>query len=225
MGIVVVLLGACSAASTPTATPQLQIIGDVPTQPATEVAAIATATASPTPLPSRTPLPTAPRVVVSRVNEDIDPAQVIPIAQGAPLPDLSLTDIDGQTLRLTDFAQQGRPLVLNFWSLGCGSCFYEFPILQEFAAYHGEDELAVICINIADFPEETRIIAEQLGITFPMVVDQGASFFTTYFNGAVVPTTIFITDDAQVAQVVTGPIDAHNIDLQLQNLGLPHREE
>ena len=79
----------------------------------------------------------------------------------------------------------------------------------------------MIGVNIADFPEETRVIGEQLGITFPLVVDEQAAFFSTYFNGAVVPTTIFITPDAQVAQVFIGPMDAFNIDLQLQALGLP----
>lgn len=111
-------------------------------------------------------------------------------------------------------------MILNFWSVGCGSCFYEFPLLQQFYAHHGAENLAVVGINIADFPEETRVIADQLGIEFPMVVDQNAEFFATYFNGAVVPTTIFIDANGRVARVAIGPIDAYNIDQQLQDMGL-----
>jgi thiol-disulfide isomerase/thioredoxin len=218
--LVTTVLAACgSTASQATITPDVQIVGDLasPTP-------VPTHTGTPTPLPSRTPIPTARQVTVSRVDPNINPAQVTPIAAGADLPNLALTDINGNELNLRELVAEGRPLVLNFWSVGCGSCFFEFPLLQAFSEMHG-DNLLVIGINIADFPEETRVIGEQLGITFPQVVDARAELFTRYFNGAVVPTTIFIDGDGRVAQVVIGPLDAYNLDLQLQNIGLPSQVE
>lgn len=217
--LVIIMLAACSSSEIPAPTPQVQIVGEIATFPPSTHAPVITPTALPTPLPSSTPMPTLRAVVVSRVSEAIDPRLVTPIAEGAPLPDLTLTDVHGKTIHLREMT--GRPLVLNFWTVGCGSCFYEFPLLQQFAEHHGADALAVISINIAELPAETRLIAEQLGVTFPVVVDAGAELFTTYFNGAVVPTTIFIRRDGTVAQVMTGPLDAYNLDLQLQALGLP----
>lgn len=223
VGVAWLLLVACSTQSEPpTATPEIRVLGELSTKAALTATPRPSLTPSPTALPSRTPFPTPRQVTVSRAREDIDPRFVTPIAPDMPLPDLILTDIDGHEIRLRDFAEQNsRPLVLNFWSLGCGSCFYEFPVLQDFYAAHGADNLAVIGINIADFPEETRLVGEQLGIDFPLVVDHQAGFFTRYFNGAVVPTTIFITAEGEVLEVVTGALDAFNIDLRLQQLGLP----
>lgn len=215
--ITAVIVGACSATSDE-ASPEVIVSGelatDAPASPTPEI----TLTPTATPLPTRTPIPTAPQVSVSRIDPDINPAVVTPIAEGAPLPDIALTTIDGETLQLADF--EGKPLVLNFWSLGCGSCFYEFPLLQAFHTAHG-DALNVVGINISDFAEETRIIAEQLGATFPQVVDQQAALFATYFNGAVVPTTIFINAAGDVSYVAIGPMDAYNINLQLEQVGLP----
>ncbi len=219
------LLAACDT-NVPTTQPTSEVIfledaGTIPPIPTAE-ALRATQTPTPTALPTRTPQPTPRQVTVSRIREDIDPRQVTPMAPGAQLPDLVLTDINGNAI---DLRALDRPLVLNFWSVGCGSCFYEFPVLQSFYAHHGADALAMVGINIADFPEETRIIAEQMGAEFPQVVDANADFFATYFNGAVIPTTIFVDADGRISTVMTGPMDVYNIDLQLQALGLPARED
>lgn len=220
VGLISLLLAACNTNS-PTEPPQLTLVGAISTtQPPTSTPVV-TLTPTPTPFPSRTPIPTPRRVVVSRISPEINPAQITPMAEGARLPDLTLTDIEGNVINLSEI---GKPLALNFWSVGCGSCFFEFPLLQEFYAYHGENSLVVIGVNIADFSDETRIIAEQLEIQFPVVIDANAEFFTTYFNGAVVPTTIFITSEGIISEVVIGPIDAYNLDLQLQKIGLPPRE-
>ncbi len=226
LGILVgvgVLLGlaACGGEEAAPAAPEVRVIEEASSATPSLQARI-TDTPTPTPLPSRTPQPTPRQVTVSRISADIDPRQVTPIAPGAQLPALALTDIDGQTI---DLSALGRPLVLNFWTVGCGSCFYEFPVLQDFYAHHGADNLAIIGVNVAEFPEVTRRFAQQMGATFPQVVDAQAEFFATYFNGAVVPTTIFVDAEGRISQVMTGPMDAYNIDLQLQALGLPARED
>jgi|GEM_PF-4881130 len=215
-----VWLVACGASpnrDAPTATPFIEVVGEI--EPIASSLPQASLTPSPTPLPSSTPFPTPREVTVSRISNDINPAEVTPIAQGVNIPALTLTDLDGDSIRLD---QLEKPLVLNFWSVGCGSCFYEFPLLQEFYAFHNEDgnNLDVVGINIADFPEETRLLGEQLGIDFPMVVDENAALFATYFNGAVVPTTIFIHSDGTVQEVFIGALDAYNLDQNLQAMGL-----
>jgi len=217
------LFAACgTSTSSPTPTPKIEIVGDLKTAAPASVVAV-TSTATPTAFPSSTAPPTPRQVTVSRVDPNLDPRLITPMAEGADLPDMVMTDIDGNTIHLTDY--KGRPLVLNFWSIGCGSCFYEFPLLVERVNYYGADQLAVVSINIAELPEETRLIAEQLGANFPVVVDHDAQMFTIFFKGAVVPTTIFITPDSKIAQVIIGPLDAYNLDLQLQALGLPPMED
>lgn len=216
------MLVACSTGNEDRAAlPHVQIIGEISTNIPPSVTPIKTLTPSPTAFPSRTPQPTLRQVVVSRIHENINPSLITPIAKGAKLPDLTLSDIYGNEIA---FTEHNQPLVLNFWSVGCGSCFFEFPLLQEFYEYHSETNLQIIGINIADFPNETRIIGEQMGITFPLVVDYRAELFATYFNGAVVPTTIFITAEGAVSNVILGSLDVYNLDIELQKIGLPAYE-
>lgn len=62
----------------------------------------------------------------------------------APVPDVALTDGDGQARRLTDYA--GRGLVVNFWATWCAPCVREMPQLDRLKpllAGNGIDVLAV----------------------------------------------------------------------------------
>lgn len=177
-----------------------------------------TQTGTPTPLPSPTLAATPRRVTVSRVSDSIDLSTQQLIAVGQPVPPIVLTDIDGTAYQLDQ--QQGRAILINFWTVGCGSCFYEFPLFQQVREAINTDDLLILSVNVSDFAEETRILAQQLGITFPMVVDPNADIFTTFFGGAVIPTTIFIGADGLVAGSFPGPMDARLLAQRLAALGL-----
>jgi hypothetical protein len=86
-----------------------------PTDPTTGPAQVAdaapqsdppTATADPTPTPpSQTLGPPRPTPVSERLTAP---------AEGAPAPDLTLTDLNGDQVRLS--ALEGQPVLLNFWA-------------------------------------------------------------------------------------------------------------
>ena len=50
---------------------------------------------------------------------------------GKPMPDVELTLVDGQTVRLADL--KGEVIVLNYWATWCVPCRTELPLLD---AYH-----------------------------------------------------------------------------------------
>lgn len=56
------------------------------------------------------------------------------LAKGSPAPDFTLKNIDGKEVALSDF--RGKVVYVDFWSLGCGACMYEFktavPPLKEY---------------------------------------------------------------------------------------------
>ncbi len=52
--------------------------------------------------------------------------------RGAPLPNLSFKDPDGNTLHLS--LQNGQPLVVNLWATWCAPCVVELPTLDTLAA-------------------------------------------------------------------------------------------
>lgn len=195
---------------------RLRVVGTLAT--VTPTLQPATSTPSPTPLPSPTPFPTPRRVRVSRINDNINPAAARLLTVGQTVPALTLTDIDGQTYPLHE--QQGRVIIINFWTVGCGSCFYEFPLFQQIHEAASPEELLILGVNVSDTPHETRNLAASLDISFPLAVDPQGEAFIAYFGGAVVPTTYFIDATGTVQQVVVGPLDFTTLADILDNMGL-----
>jgi thiol-disulfide isomerase/thioredoxin len=216
-----IFMAACG--STDEATPQVNVITatnppiDTPTPDST-----ATSTPFPTSIPliDLPTLPPTPRQVsVSRVNDSVDPTQNLLIQAGQPVPPITLTDIDGHQYQLDQL--QGKVVVINFWTLGCGSCFFEFPLLQHVRDAIPEDDVLILAVNAAELPEETRNLAIGLGATYPMIVDPQGEIFTSFFGGAVVPTTYFIAADGTVGNTIVGPMDLTILREQLRDLGVP----
>lgn len=82
------------------------------------------------------------------------------------LPSYTLTQLDGQTVNLTDF--KGKPVVLNAWATWCGPCRREMPLLVE--AARTNPQLHFVFLNISDGPEAVRAFERELGIKIPNVL-------------------------------------------------------
>lgn len=138
-----------------------------------------------------------------------------PIA-GHPAPDFELTNMDGETVRLSDF--EGKPVVLNFWATWCGPCRAEFPEFQE-AAVENADRLVIVGINntSTDNPNAIPDFLDQFGITFPILLDNDREAVDAY-NILGLPTTIFIDDKGVVNEVFTGPLNKAYIEAKISEL-------
>ena len=138
-----------------------------------------------------------------------------PVA-GHPAPDFELKTLDGETVRLSDFA--GKPVLVNFWATWCGPCRAEFPDFQE-ASVDNADRLVIIGINntTTDQPDMVDDFVAEMGATFPIVLDQDGTVSAAYqIRG--LPTTIFVDRDGIVNEVFTGPINKAYIEAKLNEL-------
>ena len=97
---------------------------------------------------------------------------------------------------------------------------FEFPLLQQVRDSLSEDDVLILAVNAAELPEETRNLAINLAATYPMIVDPQGEIFTTFFGGAVVPTTYFIAPDGTVGNAVVGPMDLHILREALREMGV-----
>ena len=60
--------------------------------------------------------------------------------------DFTLTDINGESYKLSELLKTKDMVMLNFWYVGCSNCAYEFPYVNAvYEAY--QDEIEILAIN------------------------------------------------------------------------------
>ena len=116
-----------------------------------------------------------------------------------PLPDLTLDCLGGGSpVRVSGLA--GTPTVINFWASWCAPCREELPLLAKAHRAYG-DKLRVIGVDFDDSaPDAALELAEQSGVTFPLLADPDADAKVP-FKVIGLPQTVFV--DAQGTMVAT----------------------
>lgn len=134
---------------------------------------------------------------------------------GDRAPQFALADLDGRPVRLSDYA--GRPVIVNFWASWCLDCVEEFPLLAEALDAHEGEGLVVIGIVYRDRSEAARAFADQLGATWPLVMDPGEAVARAYgvFGP---PESWLIGGDGVVVGRQIGPFTREGLEAQLDRL-------
>jgi len=121
---------------------------------------------------------------------------------GADAPDFTLTAARTQnSMTLNDL--RGRSVVLNFWATWCGPCRVEMPAFE--AAYRENQprNLTVLAINYAEPRQMVLDFADELGVSFPLLLDPDGSVQELYqIRGY--PSTMFIAPDGTLAAAHIG---------------------
>jgi thiol-disulfide isomerase/thioredoxin len=118
---------------------------------------------------------------------------------GKPAPRLVLSTIDGKTIDLGRLYGK-QAVYLKFWATWCVPCRQQMPHFERTYEAAGPD-LAVIAINSGfnESADDVRAYRVKLGITMPIVVDDGQ--LAAAFNLRVTPQHIVIGRDGRVLYV------------------------
>lgn len=141
------------------------------------------------------------------------PAAVV----GAPAPDFTLEDLDGNPVRLAD--QQGQVVLINFWATWCGPCRLEMPALQARYDALKDEGFTVLAVNLDEPREDAALFAQDLGLTFPVLLDPGAKVNDLYRVRGY-PTSYFVDRQGNVDALHVGIMTEAQIDEYLAKLGL-----
>lgn len=129
--------------------------------------------------------------------------------KGAVIPDFTLTDVDGNTVRLKDLLAEKKIVILDVYFILCPHCMNIAPGLVEFAT-HYKDDVAVICLN----RDDTNVnYAKQMYDPnghykypewFYCILDYKTQFYFNIENSGEVtaPTEVVIDDGFCVADVL-----------------------
>jgi thiol-disulfide isomerase/thioredoxin len=114
----------------------------------------------------------------------------------------------GQPLRLEEL--KGRPIILHFWNIWCGSCIAEIPQLQQFHGRQNDNEPIFISVHTggdeSDLLQIQKFIRDK-GITFPVMWDasdtaqKGWGLTSEAYGINGIPTDAFIDAEGHLQSV------------------------
>lgn len=137
---------------------------------------------------------------------------------GSPAPDFELEDLNGETWRLS--SHLGQVVVINFWTTWCPPCRLEMPALQAAYERFGEDGFLVLAVNwtAVDDREAIEPYVEELGLTFPILLDTESRVSEELYNVLGLPTSVFVGRDGTVSEVFIGPIPLDQMEAKVDAL-------
>jgi peroxiredoxin len=124
-------------------------------------------------------------------------------------PDFALKNLDGKTVRMSDF--RGKAVILNFWSKSCPPCLEEMPSLAQLGhQLRGRDDVALLTITTDESAEDARntlrsILGEDA--PFEVLVDSDTKVVGDLFGTKLYPETWFVDPQGVIRARVDGARD------------------
>jgi len=128
------------------------------------------------------------------------------LSVGRTAPDITGTDLDGQTFSLSDY--RGKVVVLMFSGDWCGICRAQYPYERQLQDLYGSGRapFALLSIDSGDSPAATRAVLAREGLTYRVWWDGGgpkptAGPIATRWNALGWPAT-YVLDEQGVIRYV-----------------------
>lgn len=138
------------------------------------------------------------------------------MSRAEPAPAWELKDIDGKTVKLSDF--QGKVVILDFWATWCPPCRAEIPHFVELQKQYQDQGLVVIGVSLDQGgPEVVSAFAKQQKINYPVVMGNEA-VAKQYGNIEAIPTTFIIDPKGNIAGKHEGFTDKSVFEDEIKKL-------
>ena len=120
-------------------------------------------------------------------------------------PDWQLTDVDGKSVKLSDF--KGKVIILNFWATWCPPCRAEIPEFVALQRKYADKGFTVIGVSLDEQgPSVVKPFMARLGINYPVVMGDQKTV-GAYGDIAAIPTTFVIDRQGNIVNVYQGFTD------------------
>jgi len=124
-----------------------------------------------------------------------------------PLPDVTLSDVNGEPVAMRSLA--GTPLVLNYWYASCPPCEKEMPDFARVAEEVGAT-VRIVGINPVDDADTATSFAAGKGVQYQQLLDKTRrsvdDLGLTKF-----PSTVFVAADGTVIEIVGHELTADEL--------------
>lgn len=147
-----------------------------------------------------------------------------PSAAGKPAPEVTLKDLDGKDLSLSQY--KGKVVLVNFWATWCEPCQVEIPWLIEIQQKYAAKGFTVLGIAMDEegakvvtpwvSKERFEVNGAKSQMNYPIVIGNDAA--ADKFGGLLgYPTSVLITRDGKIVKRITGIISKEEISNSIES--------
>ena len=116
-------------------------------------------------------------------------------------PDITLKAVTGEAYDL--HALKGKVVLVNFWATWCPPCRAEMPAIEQVYQAKREQGFFVLAVDMQESGSLVTQFAQQLELTFPLLMDSDGSVARRYHVGAL-PTTFLVDRKGIIRDMVIG---------------------
>lgn len=131
-------------------------------------------------------------------------------------PDFELKDMNGKTIRLSDY--RGQVVLLNFWATWCGPCKIEIPWFVEFQRTYKDRGFTVIGVSVdEDGWEAVRPFLASRQVNYPVVVST-VEVEQKYGGVEALPVSFLIDREGRIANTHVGLVVKKTYEDEIRRL-------
>lgn len=138
--------------------------------------------------------------------------ELLPVGSAAPL--FESVDIEGKAFHLAE-TLKSKPVLLVFWSVFCGTCRDELPILEHEKPKY-QDRIEIVTVNLDEAPraKTVRGFAQQQGFSLRMLLNKTETRefgIDQAYKVKATPALYLVKRDGTVAYGHYGPLNAEDL--------------
>ena len=148
-------------------------------------------------------------------QELFDPMILPPVEVDQPAPELTLFDLDGNQVSISDF--RGQVVLLNNWATWCPPCRQEMPEFQAYYDKYKDAGFQILAIEAGQPENEVRAFVDQEGLEFIVLLDPDNLSLRTFQNSTL-PNSFVIDRRGNLRLAWIGAINGPTLEKYLTPL-------
>ena len=139
-------------------------------------------------------------------------------AQYKTLPNITIKDLDGNSVNIQNIDNDSNPIILNFWATWCKPCKNELNNIDDlYQEWKDETNVKIIIVSVDDSRSSAKVkpYINSMGWTFEALSDQNREL-ARQLNVSTVPHTFLINGEGKIVYEHKGYITGDEDELYEQ---------